>query len=172
MASNPYQQPYQRFSRQGASPRSQVGRGRPVQSRRASHIDSAITHRFQEESGAADDVTSDVSHRRPVLPPRIAAPLPAGGTPRLLHGLARGSDLDRAGMAGDDEGLGVEGVQVASRGSVLTRAHALNKNRAVPDRRCATSIVTRKMCRKEISYILDLPFQTSTLLFDRQHFRL
>jgi hypothetical protein len=30
-------------------------------------------------------------------------------------------------MAGDDEGLGIEGVQVASRGSVLTWAHGLNQ---------------------------------------------
>lgn len=71
-------------------------------------------------------------------------------------------------MAGDDEGLGVEGVQVASRGSVLTRARALNKNRAVPDRQCATSIVIRELCRKDIYYIVDLPVQTSSLLFDRQ----
>jgi hypothetical protein len=169
MASNPYQQPYQWFSRQGAGPGSHFGRGRPVQFRRASHTDPATNHRFQEESGAADYVTSDVSHRRPVLPPRIAAPLPAGGTPRLLHGLARGSDLDRAGMAGDDEGLGVEGVQVASRGSVLTRARGLNQELCATgsserDQYCNTQNVLQRdviYTRSALSN-LDSPVRSST----------
>lgn len=54
-------------------------------------------------------------------------------------------------MAGDDEGPGVEGVRVASYGSVLTWAYALNRDCAVLYRHCTTIIIL--ICetyRKEI----------------------